>query len=84
MSSMSLNHAPREQVPTAFIGHVGVIHATKPELLRVFDVWTHLTLVRGSAVRMIVKPARQFAIADSAMRLNPFSFSADRFAFRPE
>ena len=39
---------------------------------------------RRNAVRMIVKPASQFAVADSAMRLDPLSFAADRFAFRPE
>ena len=33
---------------------------------------------------MIVKPPRQFSVTDSAMRLDPFSLAADRFAFRPE
>src|SRR5580704_6563637 len=37
-----------------------------------------------NAVRVIVKPACQFAVADSAMRLDPLSFATDRFAFRPE
>ncbi len=33
---------------------------------------------------MIIEPADQFAVADSAMRLDPFSLFLDRFAFPPE
>jgi len=49
----------------------------------------HVSVLRsesipGNAVRMIVKPASQFAVADAPMRLDPFSFGADRLAFRPE
>ena len=37
--------------------------------------------IRGNAVRMIVEPASQFAVGDSAMSLDPFSLAADRFTF---